>query len=219
MTTLLSFSLSEQTPLYGGATGISIQQHSRIGAGSSSNTQSWSFPNHSGTHIDAPRHFVEEGNTLTDYPASFWMFEQPLLVDIPCEPGELITAEHVAEQMSGKPDLLLLRTGFEQHRGEELYWQNNPGLAPSLALFLREEYPSVRVVGVDVISISRWQDRPTGRIAHRAFLGNEGVGNPILLVEDMRLSVCPTALEKVLIAPLLVHDADGAPVTVFAWGV
>lgn len=218
MIAVLSFPLSEQTPLYGGATGVIVEQKSRIGSGSSSNTQVWSFPNHSGTHIDAPRHFIEDGKTLTDYSASFWVFEQPQLLDIPCEQGTLITVEHVTGRIVGKPDLLLLRTGFEQHRGERLYWENNPGLGPDLGLFLREEYPSIRVVGLDAISVSRWQDRPTGRIAHRAFLGNEGMGNPILLVEDMRLSACPSAIEKVVIAPLLVQDADGAPVTVFAWG-
>lgn len=219
MVVLLSYALNEQTPLYGGATGISVEQKSRIGAESSSNTQVWSFPNHSGTHIDAPRHFIDDGKTLTDYPASFWVFERPQLLDVTCAPGELITEENVRDRIVDGTDLLLLRTGFERYRGEQLYWENNPGLGPGLATFLREKYPSVRVVGLDAVSVSRWQDRPTGRLAHKAFLGHDSASEPILLVEDMKLSLCPAVLKQAVIAPLLVENADGGPVTVLAWGV
>lgn len=211
--------MDEQTPLYGGATGISIEQKSRIGAESSSNTQVWSFPNHAGTHIDAPRHFIEEGKTLTDYPASFWVFDHPQLLDVTCAPGELITEESVQGRLVDGTDLLLLRTGFERHRGEQLYWENNPGLGPGLAAFLREQHPSVRAVGLDAVSVSRWQDRPTGRVAHKAFLGTDQPNEPVLLIEDMKLSECPAALRQVVVAPLLVRDADGGPVTVLAWSV
>jgi arylformamidase len=215
---LLSHSLNEQTPLYGGAKGISIEQKSRIGEESSSNTQVWHFPNHSGTHIDAPRHFIEEGSTLTDYPASFWVFERPQILDVPCTPGELITEEQVRDRIMDGTDLLLLRTGFEKHRGEALYWENNPGLGPGLGVFLREHHPSIRVVGLDAVSVSRWQDRPTGRIAHKAFLGYDTPGEPVLLIEDMKLAECPAVLSRVVVAPLLVDETDGGPVTVFAWG-
>ena len=40
--------------------------------------------------------------------------------------------------------------------------------------------------------------------------------NPLLIIEDMKLSNAPTALMNVMVSPLLYQQADGSPVSV--WG-
>ena len=85
-TVYLSHFLNEKTPLYGGDKLISIKNRTRISKGDSSNTCLLKLPNHSGTHIDFPYHFSENGNTLNDISPSFWSFEKvhviPLSVEI-----------------------------------------------------------------------------------------------------------------------------------------
>tara|TARA_B100000959_G_scaffold123511_1_gene129595 strand:- start:506 stop:1168 length:663 start_codon:yes stop_codon:yes gene_type:complete len=209
----LSHPLSPATPAYGGGSGMTIETTSTIAQGDSSNTQRWTLSNHLGTHVDAPRHFVESGKNLDDYDASFWRFTHPCLVDIPAMAGELLGPDQLRGKFCNDCDLLLIRTGFEDRRNTESYWSENPGLHPDLADWLRENHGTVRAVGLDTISISSWTDRQTGRVAHRHFLEGE---SPILLIEDMKLSAFVGPVSEVVIAPLIVVGADGAPCTVFA---
>jgi len=71
----LSYPLSEKTPLYGGEKGVTLFQDRKQSEGASCNTMNWSFPNHAGTHIDAPYHFDSSGKQLCDYPPEFWIFD------------------------------------------------------------------------------------------------------------------------------------------------
>ena len=67
---------------------------------------------------------------------------------------------------------------------ERVYWENNPGISPELAQKLKDRLPSLRVLGADLISITSFQNRPTGRVTHKIFLNEPS----ILLIEDMDLS-------------------------------
>jgi kynurenine formamidase len=133
---------------------------------------------------------------------------------VPADDGHLITPGDVADRVTTKPDLLLLRTGYERYRREERYWQRNPGLSPELGHWLRENHLSVRVVGIDCISITSRMHRKTGRAAHRAFLDPEAQGNPIPLIEDMALKEVSGNLQQIVIAPFPVAGADGGPCTI-----
>lgn len=210
----LNHPLALDTPMYGGGEGLKIHQQSSISAGDTANTSRWDFPNHIGTHLDAPYHFFDQGRKISDYPPEYWIFNQPLLIDIPAEDGHLIAPEDVAGQLVTASDLLVLRTGYEKFRGEERYWQRNPGLSPELGYWLRENHPGVRVVGIDTISVTSRLHRETGRTAHRAFLDPEGKGNPILLIEDMALANAPDNLRQIIVAPFPVDEADGGPCTI-----
>tara|TARA_B100000959_G_scaffold198667_1_gene207808 strand:+ start:15358 stop:16014 length:657 start_codon:yes stop_codon:yes gene_type:complete len=210
----LSHPLSPATPAYGRTTGMSVETASAIEHGDSSNTQRWTLSNHLGTHVDAPRHFVESGKNINDYDASFWRFTHPYLVEVQAMVGELLGPDQLRGKLSRNCDLLLIRTGFEDKRNSESYWSENPGLHPDLADWLKENHRAVRAVGIDTISISSWSDRQTGRLAHRSFLGGD---NPIVLIEDMKLSAFVESIREVVVAPLIVEGADGAPCTVFGF--
>jgi len=81
---LLSHIISNETPSYGDRDRFYIEQTSKISDGASANSSKWIFTsNHLGTHIDVPKHFFDNGMTITDYPANFWFCNQVQLVDIP----------------------------------------------------------------------------------------------------------------------------------------
>ena len=79
---LLSYHLSSKTPLYGNGVGIDFRPEKQIQNNDSCNTMNLSFPNHSGTHIDFPRHFNSKGKSLSDYPAEFWEFNEVQMIDL-----------------------------------------------------------------------------------------------------------------------------------------
>ena len=111
-------------------------------------------------------------------------------------------------------ELLLIKTGFGNYRGTDRYTLTPPGLSSELASYFRQEFPVLRCVGMDLISVSSYSNREEGRKAHREFL-NPKEGQPILLIEDMKLDV-DDVFKKVIVAPLLIENADGAPCTVIA---
>ena len=83
--------------------------------------------------------------------------------------------------------------------------------------YLRRNFPKLRVLGFDFISLTSYTNRPLGREAHKGMLGPLEGTEPILILEDMKLSPLQTAPSRLLIAPLLVDQADGGPVTVIAY--
>lgn len=213
----LSHSLSPDSPAYGGGEGMEVQRISEISKGDTANSSRLILPNHLGTHIDAPRHFFDSGPVLMDYPADFWIFDSPTLVDVPGEDGYLISPEDIGAALSQETDLLLLRTGYEAYRGSPRYWERNPGLAPEFGAWLRENFPNLRAVGMDVISVTSRLHREKGREAHRYLLDPDGLGNPILPFEDMALGNVKRNLKKILVSPLRIIDADASPCTVFGF--
>jgi len=194
-----------------------IEPITRIAAGDTANTSRYVLPNHLGTHVDAPRHFFDSGPSLTDYPAEFWVFEHPLLVDVPGDDGYLVEPRDVEEEITSETDLLLLRTGYEKFRGSSRYWEHNPGLNPALGTWLRERFSNVRVVGMDVISVTSRHHRDEGRAAHRSLLDTNRSGSPVLPVEDMSLVHVHGRLLRVIIAPFRVWEADGGACVVFGF--
>jgi len=194
-----------------------IEPITRIAAGDTANTSRYVLPNHLGTHVDAPRHFFDSGPSLTDYPPEFWVFENPLLVDVPGDDCYLIGPKDVEDAITLNTDLLLLRNGYEKFRGESRYWEHNPGLNPELGTWLRQRFPKVRVIGMDVISVTSRHHRDEGRITHRVLLDPNGPGRPVLPVEDMALAHVNGRLERVIAAPLRVWEADGCPCIVIGF--
>ena len=186
--------------------------------GDSSNSSRWSLPNHIGTHVDAPYHFSQGGQTIERYSPEDWHFTSPRLIEYPMGPSELITKEKLVPLLAdGEPtDCVLVRTGFESRRWDEVYWRENPGFDPATARWLRTAFPRLKIIGIDVISVSPWQDRTKGREAHRHFLGEGYPTAPVRLIEDMKLSPITAKLREVWVLPLIVSGSDGAPCTVVA---
>jgi arylformamidase len=213
----LSHFLGPETPLYGGEGCIQIDNLRSINSGDSCNSSRCSFPNHAGTHIDLPRHFVADGKMLDDYPPDFWIFQHVTIAELgEIIPGSVIGPDLLKQfEIPPLTELLLLKTGFGRLRGTPSYWMENPVFRPELAEYLRESLSALRAIGFDTISLSSWTDRTTGRLAHRAFLSGD---NPILLIEDMDLAHLDnkTIVSRVTVAPLLMSGTDASPCTIIA---
>ncbi len=214
---LLSHFISPETPLYGNGTGTRFINEKQIKNGDSCNTLNLQFSNHIGTHIDFPYHFDDAGKKLKDYRSDFWEFNNVKIVDISSKVSDrqMIGPDFFIDLNKAEIDLLLIKTGYGLYRGTDRYTLTPPGLSSDLASFFRKYFPKLRCIGLDLISISSFSNREEGRKAHVAFL-NPTKGEPILLIEDMKLNSI-AKLSKVIVAPLLIESADGAPCTVLAY--
>ena len=214
MTLFLSYYINKNTPIYGGEKVIHIEKRSEIYKGASSNTKFLKLPNHSGTHIDFPNHFSDSGKVINDYPPSFWRFKKVHSISYKAKENEIIN-ENLLEKVNIPMDteFLIIDTNFGSFRKEKKYWNNNPGLSPSLASLLKLKCPFLKAVGFDFISLTSYQNRLLGRAAHKAFL----LENDILLIEDMKLDLLgDKSIKSVIALPLLIDEIDGCPITVIA---
>lgn len=214
----LSHALDERTPAYGGGAGFSVNAGKSLARGDSCSVMRMTLSNHLGSHVDAPSHFLHDSSTLDAYGPSDWVFSAPRLVDLsPVEPGSIIgpsEVERAVDACNAYVDLLLIRTGFEKWRGQDVYWRENPGFSPDLAEYLISTFPGIKAIGFDSISLSSHRHREIGREAHRRFLGAN-----VRIFEDLALSQvngCDSLLSVVAL-PLRIAGADGAPCTILAW--
>jgi kynurenine formamidase len=205
----LSYFLEESTPIYGGQNGaFKIETTNSIYLGDTSNNLKFIFPNHIGTHIDFPHHFSNNGKKCSDYPASFWVFNKVEVLF--CNIDEV---ENKIDGLRSDIELLILKTGFGEKRNEIEYWSAQPIIPAYFARLFKSKFPSLRVFGFDLISLTSKLDRIEGKKAHTQFL----IDNNILILEDMNLEFLFTAPETIIISPLQVSEADGVPCTVIAF--
>ncbi|MFQ5763202.1 MAG: cyclase family protein, partial [Candidatus Bathyarchaeia archaeon] len=115
---LLSHKLTLETPAYNSGPSLKISPMQEIRSGASSNSYVLSFPNHLGTHIDAPKHFDDGGRPIASYDLDELVFNRPMIADLHKDDSELITEQELRQfgQLISKADLLLMRTGFQKYR-------------------------------------------------------------------------------------------------------
>jgi arylformamidase len=208
----LSHPLSIDTPGYAGNVGFEAKRVKSICEGDSCNQMHIAMSNHVGTHVDVPAHFVEQGRTITDYFPNEWIFNSPCLIELPCQPSQVINAASIAScNPNTHCDLLLIKTNFECYRHEDTYWKNSPVFHKDLGPYFESEFKNLSVLGFDCISLTSLSDRQMGREAHKQILGRG-----IRIIEDMKLADLVQCPHKVMAYPLLISEADGAPITVVA---
>jgi|1185.fasta_scaffold350473_2 arylformamidase len=214
----LSHELYDEMPTYPGARRVEtevIHTHERDGY----QITALGLITHHGTHVDAPIHFVSgRRTTLSEIPVADLVGEAVVL-RVPCGPDEAIDAasldralaEH-GEELPERP-IFLLNTGFHDRFGgdAELYGRHHPYVTEDGAQWLVRH--DARVVGLDSSGFERHgAPIPQESVAHNTLLG-AGV---VLIEELVRLDHVDWPRPLVVVAPLPVRNADGAPARVYA---
>ncbi|KAJ3825614.1 putative cyclase [Lentinula raphanica] len=176
-----------------------------------------SFGSHTGTHIDAPSHFIADGKTIDQIPLNA-LVGHALVLDLTHKgPQEIITWNDISQNPHAEKIepgiILLLHTGWSKHWGsdQQIYW-DHPYLSPDVADKLIAS--GISVIGIDCASPDKSQLEPPWDFPfHHAFLGRGG-----FIVENL------TALEElqgptvtVNLLPINLVGCDGAPVRGIAW--
>jgi arylformamidase len=192
-----------------------IIPRSRISAGKHSNTSYFSMFAHTGTHVDCPWHFIEDGKKVADFKVHDFIFSNVLTFEVSSEPSEpiLIQSFKGSENEFKKCDCLLIKSGFGHYRKHdpETYFSKNPGLSIEVATYLAG-FPNLRCIGMDFPSIENVpQARLSGFPVHKVLLGRK---NPILLLEDANLDALKEKQpQRLFVIPLMLEGLEAAPVT------
>jgi len=153
---------------------------------------------HSGTHIDAPSHYLRTGTTVDQIPLSD--LTGPVQV-IDCrDAGEEINAVFLRTK-GLSCDRIFFRTAFSD---ESVFRDDYPHLSPDAAEYLIENH--CRCVGIDSPSVEAFSS--DGHL-HQALL-EAGM----LIIELLDLSLAKKGLYSMITLPLPITGCDGAPARV-----
>ena len=161
---------------------------------------------HTGTHIDAPYHFLKGGKRITDFQAERFVGNGVILDVTHLEENEPISLEHMTTIKARlKPGcFVLIHTGWDRYFGEEKYLRH-PYLSKEAAEFLAES--GVGLIGTDGLNI----DSTVNEIfdAHDVLLSRD-----ILIVENIaNLHQVPKEGKGFFsFLPLKLDNTDGSPV-------
>jgi kynurenine formamidase len=187
-----------------------------------------SMGTHSGTHIDAPSHFIADGKTIDEIPLES-LIGLAVVVDLRTKglkEREKIVWNDVAPFISeiahaptspielGNAKILLLCTGWSQHWGAAKYFQH-PFLDKDCAKRIIEA--GFTIIGMDLLSPDDTEAPDNDFGAHMEILGQGGIiaenmTNLEVLVDLQRASKIAVSL-----VPLNLHGCDGSPVRALAW--
>jgi arylformamidase len=218
---LLSFPLSANAPVWpGNPPSAIVEAHSSIAQGGNSNTTRLQLFSHSGTHLDAPKHFNDAGRSAYQLPIENFIFFAPLVIDVPKPEGEAIVVEDLepyTDQLRSA-DLALLRTGWVERRESDpqRYPTDGPFLHPDGARFLMQ-YPNLTGVAIDAVSIATPQAPAEAVATHQILTGvGRDDGRFMLIFEDLRIDADLDAASRIYAWPLMIEGSDGSPCTIVA---
>ncbi len=160
---------------------------------------------HTGTHIDAPCHFVPKGAGIDALPLETLIGPCRVfdLIDIP---GHIDRAAVERCDLGGVTRALFkTRNSQRWARGETAFDPNFVAVVADGARLLVER--GVKLVGVDYLSVEPYGSKE--HPVHHILLGAN-----IVIIEGLNLNAVPAGDYELIALPLRLCDADGSPARV-----
>ncbi len=168
---------------------------------------------HTGTHMDAPYHFLEKGAKIHEISLKK-LVSEAILIKSKKKNGESITKMDIQkfEKKHGKIDdfsSVIFSTGWQRNLQKKYYFTKNPGLSVSAARYLASK--KINLVGIDSPSIDLGKDSKFS--VHQIF-AKKGM----LIVENLaNLEKIKSSKFHLVVLPLKLKNATGSPVRAIAF--
>ena len=198
----ITLTLGGDVPVYPGDRPYSREVRSSIEDGSQSNVSVLAMSAHSGTHLDAPRHFIEGAKTLDEFPAE--RFVVPAHV-VNVDDGKCVRAEHLDGVDIERGDAVLFRTrnSTSGSISSGVFSEDYVYVSPEAAEACMAR--GVSLVGLDYLTLDDYHI--DGSPTHLALLGND-----VLILETINLHDVPTGRYTLACLPLKMKGCEASPV-------
>ncbi len=205
----VTLTISPDLPVWPGDPAVYAERVAKMEEGAIANLTRLEISAHTGTHVDAPFHFLPDGDTVENLSLKL-LTGRAFVVHLP--DVDLITNEVL--ERAGIPSRtrrVLFKTRNSEHwaRGHSDFNTNYVALAPDAAETLIQR--GVKLVGVDYLSVAPFEDSaPTHNVLLKA---------GVIIVEGLDLSKVGPGRYNFYCLPLKIAGADGAPARAMLIGV
>ena len=179
---------------------VAVERARSMSAGASCNVSRLELGAHTGTHVDAPLHFVDGGQGIDTMPVSATV--GPARV-IEIEDPHRVTVDELRPHAVRRGERILFRTRNSRER-----WHERPFderfVHVSLEAAEHLAQVCVRTVGIDYLSVGGYKG--DNHAIHRALLGAG-----IWIIEGLDLSEVSSGSYTLMCLPLRILGGDGAP--------
>lgn len=201
----ISVPIKNNMVVWPGDPSVKNQKVNSIEAGDDANVTSISMSAHTGTHIDAPNHFVKGGETIDNLDLNELIGEVEVIEISP--KIDLITAKVLEDLFKEKwPNRILFRTRNSERNllGQDHFLEDFVAMSKDAANYLVKR--GVKLVGIDYLSIAPFEDSVN---PHVSLLKNN-----IVILEGLDLSLIKAGVYHLIALPLKLEGSDGAPARV-----
>jgi arylformamidase len=196
----ISLPLDSELPTWPDSPGVRCTSRLSIERGDDANVTQLSMDVHSGTHVDAPRHFIDAGRTMDELGLD--PFVGPAVVLDTGSAEEIDAAILAAAAIPRGTRRLLLKTVNSGQPTRGAFREDYAALTLDGAEWLVESC-ELTLIGIDYLSIQRYTEPPD---VHRTLLDSG-----LAILEGLHLTdIAPGAYELVCL-PLRLVGVEGAP--------
>ena len=198
----VTVAISERVPIYEGDPPVKIESVSRIDHGEQANVSQLCFGAHTGTHVDAPNHFIEGTRRVEDLELSRLIGPCRVIeVDasvMAIEPSHLLNIANVERVLFKTRNSAFWNDASAGFRTDFTY------ITPEAAELLADG--SIKLVGIDYLSVEKFGS--TDFLAHKTLLSKE-----IVILEGLDLREVAAGDYELICLPLkyIGGTGDGAP--------
>jgi arylformamidase len=200
----ISLPLSAATTIYPGDSGIEITPWKTLAAGDAANVSLLHFGAHSGTHVDAPAHFIDGGAKVESLPLQSLVGEARV-VEVPNDVN-VIDENFLAVNVLENCQRILFKTRNSAfwRSSEQGFRENYTYLDPGAAAKLVDS--GIKLVGIDYLSIEKFESE---KYETHFTLLSKGV----VILEGLDLGAVPAGPYELICLPLKIAggSGDGAP--------
>jgi len=164
---------------------------------------------HTGTHMDAPSHFVNNVSSIDKITVNRFL-SNAVLIKMRKGPNQLITQGDIVSSNAriNHGDTIVFSTSWENEVDNDHYFSHNPGLGEDAAIYLIDK--KVNAVCIDSPSIDKGSDNNFP--VHKILLSKD-----ILVVENLcNLDKLSSQYFKIIMLPLNLSGASGSPIRAIA---
>ena len=208
----LTLTISDKTPTFPGSPHPHFVPWEKI-KDDGYNLELLFLSSHTGTHLDAPYHFLEKGAKIHEISLKK-LVSNAVLIKSRKKSNESVTKTDIQkfEKKHGKIasfSSVIFYTGWQRNLQKKYYFTKNPGLSVSAAKYLASK--KVSLVGIDSPSIDLGTDSKFS--VHQIF-AKKG----ILIVENLaNLEKIKSSKFHLVVLPLKLKNATGSPVRAIAF--
>ena len=201
----ISVAIHPDLPVWEGNPPVTIRSSAGIERGAIANVSRLEIGAHTGTHIDAPVHFVP-GRKGIDQRVLATLIGPAYVVDLTAVVREVYAYDFDQANITPGTRRLLCRTTNSSlwSKLPSGFDRNFVGIAPDGAQWLIEH--RIELVGVDDLGVERFESVGNGAPTHRALLEND-----MIIVEGLDLSDVPPGEYTLICLPVKIKNSDRAP--------